>query len=69
MSQATLELSDPQREMLMRGLRFVRRSYTLSFRDTDDLTEDERADGLRQVQELNHLLECGIAAKPPARAR
>ena len=70
MSQAmTLELSDRQREMLMRGLRFVRRSYSLAFRDSGDLSDDERSEGLRQVQELNHLLEGGFASKQTAGAR
>jgi hypothetical protein len=69
MSQATLELSDRQREMLIRGLRFVRRSYSLSLRDMSDLTDDERAEGLKQVQELNQLLESGNATKQTAAAR
>lgn len=69
MSQTTLEVSDRQREMLMRGLRFVRRSYSLSFRDSGDLTEEERSEGLRAVQELNQLLESGNASKQTAGAR
>jgi hypothetical protein len=62
MSQAmSLELSDRQREFLLRGLRFVRRSYTLEFRDTSELTEDQRSEALRQIQDLNALLEGGRA--------
>jgi hypothetical protein len=70
MSQTqSLELSDRQREMLLRGLRFVRRSYTLEFRDTSEITEDQRAEALREVQELNRLLEGGRATMQPAGAR
>ena len=70
MNQAmSLDLSDRQRDILMRGLRFVRRSYTLEFRDTADITEEERAEQLRQIQELNSLLEGGRASKQPAGAR
>lgn len=67
MSQAmSLELSDRQRDLLIRGLRFVRRSYTLEFRDTSEITEEQRAEALRQVQELNSLLEGGRAPKQTA---
>ena len=73
MSQTkSLDLSDRQREMLLRGLRFVRRSYTLSFRDSGDMTDEERTDGLKQVQELNQLLEGGRRPSrrpPPAEIR
>ncbi len=65
----SLDLSDRQREILMRGLRFVRRSYTLEFRDTTELTEEERAENLRQIQELNNLLEGGRTSKQTAAAR
>lgn len=65
----TLDLSDRQREILLRGLRFVRRSYTLGFRDSGEMTDDERAEALRQVQELNNLLEGGRAARQPVGAR
>lgn len=65
----SLDLSDRQREILMRGLRFVRRSYTLEFRDTTELTEEERAENLRQIQELNSLLEGGRTSKQTAAAR
>lgn len=65
----SLDLSDRQREILMRGLRFVRRSYTLECRDTTDLTEVERGEQLRQIQELNSLLEGGRTPKQTAGAR
>lgn len=60
-STANLELSDRQREMLLRGLRFVRRSYTLDFVDTSDVTPAERKEALEQIQQLNSLLESGRA--------
>jgi hypothetical protein len=53
----SLELSDRQREILLRGLRFVRRSRMLEFRDTTEITEDERVDELREIQQLNSLIE------------
>ena len=60
MSQtASLDLSDRQREILLRGLRFVRRSYTLEFRDTSEISEEQRVEELRQIQELNSILESG----------
>lgn len=65
----TLDLSDRQRDILLRGLRFVRRSYTLGFRDAGDMTDEERAEALRQIQELNNLLEAGRPARQPAGAR
>ena len=70
MSQtANLELSDRQREILLRGLRFVRRSYTLEFRDTTEITEEQRMEALQQIQELNCLLEGGRASRQTAGAR
>lgn len=70
MSQSMpLDLSDSQREILMRGLRFVRRSYTLAFRDTSDITEEERSEELRQIQELNNLLEGGRTTRQTAGTR
>lgn len=56
---ANLNLSDRQRDILLRGLRFVRRSYTLDFLDTTEVTPQERQDALEQIQQLNTLLESG----------
>lgn len=70
MSQtANLELSDRQREILLRGLRFVRRSYTLEFRDSSELSEEQRSEALQQIQELNSLLEGGRSPRQTASAR
>jgi hypothetical protein len=44
-------------------------SYTLGFRDAGDMTDEERAEALRQIQELNNLLEAGRPARQPAGAR
>ncbi len=65
----SLSLSDPQRELLLRGLRFVRRSYTLGFRDTTDLSPEERTEALQQIQQLNSLLEGDRVSKQTAGAR
>ena len=53
----SLELSDRQREILLRGLRFVRRSRMLECRDMSEITEDERSEELREIQQLNSLIE------------
>ena len=69
MSQTVpLDLSDRQREILLQGLRFVRRSRMLEFRDVSDVTEEERSTELQEVQLLNSLLEQG-AAKSAAAVR
>ena len=37
-----LELTDRQRDLLLRGLRFVRSSRMLEIRDSSDITDDQR---------------------------
>src|ERR1700743_1824636 len=37
-----LELTDRQRELLLRGLRFVRSSRMLEIRESSDITDDQR---------------------------
>lgn len=67
-STANLELSDRQRDILLRGLRFVRRSYTLDFVDTSDVTPEQRKAALAEIQQLNSWLESG-RTKQTAAAR
>lgn len=61
-----LELSDRQREILLKGLRFVRRCRMLEARDTSEITEDERTEELREIQQLNSLIEGGRSTKQRA---
>ena len=62
----SLDLSARQREILLRGLRFVRRSRMLECRDLSEITEDERAEELREIQQLNSLIEGGHPTKQHA---
>jgi len=52
-----LELNDRQRELLLRGLRFVRSSRMLEFRDTAEITEDDRRQELGEIRRLYELLD------------
>ncbi len=61
-----LELNDRQREILLRGLRFVRSSRMLEFRDATDITEDERRDELTQIRALSDLLDRKTRKGEPA---
>jgi hypothetical protein len=49
----TLELTKDQKEILLRGLRYVRSSIMLDINDLPTVESDEqRSAGLRQVMEL-----------------
>lgn len=49
----TLELTKDQKDLLLRGLRFVRSSIMLDINDLPTSeSEDQRSAGLRQVTEL-----------------
>ncbi len=61
-----LELTDRQRELLLRGLRFVRSSRMLEIRDSSDITDDERKDELGELRELSDLLGQKAAVAKPA---
>lgn len=61
----TLPLNSRQRDLLVRGLRFVRSSRMLEFRDSSDITEEERRDELQIVRELMELLD---PRKAPSKA-
>lgn len=51
-----LELTDRQRELLLRGLRFVRSSRMLEIRDSSDITDDQRKGELGELRELVEML-------------
>ncbi|WP_157606195.1 hypothetical protein [Schlesneria paludicola] len=52
-----LELTDRQRELLVRGLRFVRSSRMLEIRDTPDKIAEERKDELSEIRQLVEMLD------------
>ena len=62
-----LELTDRQRELLLRGLRFVRSSRMLEIRDSSDLTDDQRKDELGELRQLSEMLGQNTATAKPAR--
>ena len=52
-----LELTDRQRELLLRGLRFVRSSRMLEIREIPDEISDERQSELSEIRHLVELLD------------
>jgi len=52
-----LELTDRQRELLLRGLRFVRSSRMLEIRETPDTIAEERAEELSEIRQLVTMLD------------
>ena len=60
-----LELTDRQRELLLRGLRFVRSSRMLEIRDSSDLTDDQRKDELGELRQLSEMLGSNTAKAKP----
>ena len=60
-----LELTDRQRELLLRGLRFVRSSRMLEIRDSSDLTDDQRKDELGELRQLSEMLGQNTAKAKP----
>jgi hypothetical protein len=60
-----LELTDRQRELLLRGLRFVRSSRMLEIRESSDITDDQRKGELGELRQLAEML-AKEASKPGA---
>jgi len=58
----TLELTSQQRDVLIRGLRYVRSSVMLSTQDPTPELDQARAGELRQLAELTAILK-GEAVK------
>ncbi len=60
----TLELTKDQKEILLKGLRFVRSSIMLDINDLPtNESEDERRANLRQVTELaGHVIRAPVMA-------
>ena len=61
-----LELNDLQREILLRGLRFVRSSRMMEFRELPDATADERREELGQIRQLCDMLDRTARKGEPA---
>ena len=61
-----LELTDRQRELLLRGLRFVRSSRMLEIRDSSDITDDQRQDELGELRRLADMLGPNTTTAKPA---
>ena len=59
-----LELTYRQRELLLRGLRYVRSSRMLEIRETPDKDAEERTDELTEIRHLVAMLDqkAGAAA-------
>lgn len=53
----TLELNQQQRDVLIRGLRYVRSSVMLTTQDLTPELEQARAEELRQLAELTSILK------------
>jgi len=53
-----VQLNDRQRELLLKGLRFVRSSRMMEFREhSDSLPEDKRREELGEIGQLVELLD------------
>ena len=52
-----LELTDRQRELLLRGLRYVRSSRMLETRDNPDTIAEERKSELTEIRHLVEMLD------------
>lgn len=63
-----VELNERQRDLLLRGLRFVRSSRMLEFRETSESSEEkeERGDELVQIRQLCELLDRKLHKGEPA---
>jgi len=61
-----LELTDRQRELLLRGLRYVRSSRMLEIRDVPDTIADDRKTELNEIRRLVELLDPKSTAAPVA---
>jgi len=53
----TLELNQQQRDVLIRGLRYVRSSVMLTTQDLTPELEQARAEELRQLAELTSIMK------------
>lgn len=62
----SIGLTNQQRDLLLRGLQFVRRSIMLEMRDPSPQVDADRADQLQELADLVDRLEGAEAAGSPA---
>jgi hypothetical protein len=62
-----LELTDRQRDLLLRGLRYVRSSRMLEIRETPDTDAEERKSELSEIRHLVEMLDQSSGTVPVAR--
>ena len=60
-----LELTSRQRELLLRGLRYVRSSRMLEIRDVPDGAAEERQGELNEIRQLVELLDLKTGKASP----
>jgi hypothetical protein len=63
-----VDFNERQRALLLRGLRFVRSSRMMEFREQSDLTDEERAQELAEIRKLVEILDSKGPALTPAHA-
>ncbi len=57
------EVNSEQREILLRGLRYVRSQIKLSAADPSEMVTEQRKTELRKVADLAAILEGGVVAQ------
>lgn len=57
-------LTKHQRDLLLEGLRYIRSSRRLSFREMSDPVDEGRENDLREIQGLMQLLDADSPNKP-----
>ena len=62
----TVELTQDQRDLLLRGLRFVRSSVMLAPRDSDSESAEDRQKRMQQIATLVDQLSGALPAKTTA---
>ena len=56
MTQQTLDLTDKQQELLLRGLRFVRSSVAMEARDPSPEVQQDRQDHYEELDRLESMI-------------
>lgn len=64
MNESQLQLTRDQKEMLLRGLRFVRSSVALDMRDDSDTVATRRESEYDRIEQLQELLDAVPVAEP-----
>lgn len=56
MSQQTLDLTEKQQELLLRGLRFVRSSVAMEARDPSPEVDEDRREHYEEIDRLESMI-------------